>query len=119
MENAITLGGRTWTIPPLPWRVVRSLQPRLGRFFTATRGEGTRVLVMSTDDLDSAAQAVFEAVVYAEPGLTREDFDALTFGSLDLARAIPAVARAAGMMQDDAKGGAEASPDAGKSDGLN
>ena len=112
LDNSISLGGRTWAVPPLPWRVVRSIQPRLGAFFTATRGEGARVLVLSTADLDSMAQAIFEAVSFAAPGLTREEFDGLSFGSLDLARAIPAVSRAAGMIKDD--GGAEASPDAGK-----
>jgi hypothetical protein len=108
----IELGGKAWTLPPLPWRIVREVQPALGRFYDASgSGDASRVIRLSTDDLDGLAAAFYRSLAHVEPTLSRDDFDNLPFAPNDLIRAIPALSRACGLIRD---GAVEAAPDAGK-----
>ena len=98
--NTIALGGKTWTLPPLPWRIVREIQPALGTFFSLAGADGANTLRLTSDQLDALAGVVFRAAAFVEGGLTREAFDNLAFSPLDVVRAIPAVARACGLVQE-------------------
>lgn len=99
-RNRIDLAGRTWTLPPLPWRIVREIQPAIGTFFTLAGESGANTLRLTTAELDALAGVVFTAAAHVDRTLTRESFDDLAFSPLDVVRAIPAVARACGLIKE-------------------
>ncbi|RBP03807.1 hypothetical protein DFR50_14255 [Roseiarcus fermentans] len=102
MPNTIALGGKTWTLPALPWRIVREVQPEIGKFFALAGDGGTNTLRLTTAELDALAGVVFRAAGHVDRTLTREAFDDLAFSPLDVVRAIPAVARACGLVKESA-----------------
>jgi hypothetical protein len=120
MSGVISLGGRRWTLAPLPWRAVRAIQPALGAVWSAL-GEsgGFGTVRLAEADLDRFAMAVWIATQSAEDGpkMNFDEFSDLRFAVIDLVRALPTVAAACGMTRA-AVGAGEAAPEAGKSIGT-
>ena len=112
MAEALTLGGKVWNLPPLPWRIVRKAQPAIVRFFEQAGGSDMpNMMKLTTEEFDALAGVVYSAASFVEPALTREQFDDLAFAPIDLIMAIPIVSKACGLVRS---GGVEVSPDAGK-----
>ena len=122
---AISLGGRTWAIPHLPFRVIKAIQPVLFDIYVAAGGpsmSGESVARLNEAQLDRLAEATWRAVSFVEPELSFANFLDLPFSVGELIQAFPSVAKAAGLRPgriDDqaqpATATSEASPDAGKS----
>jgi hypothetical protein len=107
---AVALGARSWSLPHLPFRVIKSIQPALFKVYEEAGGSGAASL--SEAQIDNLASAVWRAVSHVDPTLTLDDFLALPFSVADLLSSLPAIAQAAGLRTQTAT--AEASPNAGK-----
>lgn len=107
----VNLAGRRWALPPLPFRVVKAVQPALFQAYADAAQAGDKGL--SEAQIDALAGAVWRALAHVEPGLTLDAFVSLPFSVADLLAALPAVARAVGLSAQAAT--AEASPEPGKS----
>ena len=113
---AVSLGGKTWAVPHLPFRVVKTVQPALFDVFLSLGGAGMNeqaIALMSEADLDKLAMAIWRAVSVADQALSYDAFLDLPFSVGDLAMAFPAVARAAGLKAVD-QASQEAAPGEGK-----
>ncbi len=65
----VTLGGKTWDLAPLPWRVVKSLQPKLlGLWATLAELGSANVIKVGEADLDRLADCVYAATQHAAEG---------------------------------------------------
>lgn len=95
----ITLGGRTWALEHLPFRVLKKAQPKLLlRGNALYEGGGNGVLLrLDEEALDDLAETAFLAVSVVDPSLTREAFLELRFTSADLLAALPNVMKACGL----------------------
>ena len=120
----ISLGGKTWSIPHLPFRAIKAIQPAL---FDAYLGAGgasmsaNSVARLSEAQLDRLAEATWRAISFVEPELSLANFLDLPFSVGELIQAFPSVARAAGLrpgkVEDQASPAhatPEASPNVGK-----
>ena len=122
---AISLGGRTWAVPHLPFRAIKAIQPVLFDVYLAAGGptmSGESVARLNEGQLDRLAEATWRAISFVEPELSFANFLDLPFSVGELILAFPSVAKAAGLrpgrIEDHAQQAAatpEASPDAGKS----
>jgi hypothetical protein len=119
----VSLGGRTWSVPHLPFRAIKGIQPVLFDVYIAAGPSmsGDSVARLSEAELDRLAEATWRAVSFVEPELSFADFLDLPFSVGDLIQAFPSVARAAGLRPgriDDraqlAPATPEASPNPGK-----
>ncbi len=108
---AVELAGRRWSIPHLPFRVIKSIQPALFKIYEEAAKAGPSAL--SEAQIDNLAAAAWKAIAYVEPSITFDDFLAMPFSVADLLTALPAIAQAAGLRVHTAT--AEASPQTGKS----
>jgi hypothetical protein len=106
----VALAGRSWALPPLPFRLVKAIQPALFQAYAQAAAQGDGALTEA--QIDPLAEATWRALSHVEPSLTREDFLSLPFSLSDLFAALPAVAQAAGLRLQAAT--AEASPETGK-----
>jgi hypothetical protein len=106
----VELAGRRWTLPHLPFRIIKSVQPALFKAYSDAAQAGNAAL--AEEQIDALASATWRAVSYIDPGLTFDEFLALPFTVADLLAALPAVAEAAGLRAQTAT--PEASPDTGK-----
>lgn len=117
-DLSFDLGGHKVYLSPFPWRAVRALQPALFALNAKINGEGNGSIAgLNEADLEQLAGVVFSAMQHHEIGslvVTREEFDDLPISSADLMRALPAIARAAGLIPRKLDGAAEAASDAGK-----
>ncbi len=107
----IELAGRRWSLPHLPFRLIKSIQPALFQIYADTAQMGASPL--SEIQIESLAGAAWRAIAYVDPTLTFEDFQSLPFSVADLFAILPSVAQAAGLRAQTAT--PEASPDTGKS----
>ena len=111
MSYPVSLGGVTFDVPSLPWRVVRELQPALlGWVAKADIGtDGRGVLKLTADDLGGLADLVFQALALSPQGktMTREAFDDLPFSAIDIAAALAPVLQACGLKFDKPGEGAD------------
>ena len=107
----VRLAGRRWLLPPLPFRIVKTIQPALFQAYSEAAQAGSGGL--KEGQIDALAGAVWRALAHVEAGLTWEEFVSWPFSVTDLLAALPAVAQAVGLSAQTAT--AEASPDAGKS----
>jgi hypothetical protein len=108
---AVKLGDRSWTLPHLPFRIIKSIQPALFKVYSDTATAGNAALTeLQIDDL---ASSTWRAIAHVEPDLGYDDFLALRFSVADLLAALPSVAQAAGLRTHSAA--SEASPGSGKS----
>ena len=114
MPYPVSLGGVTFDVPSLPWRLCQQLQPGLlGWVVGADVGpDGRGVLRLTAEDLGRLADLVFQALAASPQGMTmtREAFDNLPFSALELANAVPPILNAIGLKFD--KPGAGADPKA-------
>jgi len=96
----VALGGRTWSLPHLPFRAIKKIQPILFQLYTEfDRGDGsvTNLARFTEAQLDRLAEAAYLAVAAVDKELSREAFLDLPFSVGELMLAFPAVARAAGL----------------------
>ena len=122
---AISLGGKTWSVPHLPFRAIKAIQPALFDVYLAAGGSSMSaesVARLSEAQLDRLAEATWRAVAFVEPELSLVNFLDLPFSVGELIQAFPSVARAAGLrpgrIEDQASPAyatPEASQNAGKS----
>ena len=125
----IALGGRQWTLPHLPFRAVKAIQPALFQIYAEAGGaelSGANVARLGEAQFERLAEAQFErlaeatwrAIAVAEPTLAYEDFLDLPFSVGDLIQALPALAKAAGLRAERPEATREASPPQGKSTSI-
>lgn len=114
----ITLGGRCWSLPHLPFRAVKAIQPALFQVYADAGGaetSGAGVARLGEAQFDRLAEAAWRAIVVVEPTLDHQAFLNLPFSVRDLIEALPALAKAAGLRAEPTQATQEASPPAGKS----
>ena len=122
---AISLGGKTWSVPHLPFRAIKAIQPALFEIYLAAGGpsmSGESVARLNETQLDRLAEATWRAVSFVEPELSFTKFLDLAFSVGELIQAFPSVARAVGLQPGKTEDQAspapatqEASQDLGKS----
>lgn len=99
-QNAITLAGRTWEVPRLPFRAVKAIQPALFEIYLAAGGpsmSGESVARLNEAQLDRLAEATWRAISFVDPELSLAAFIDLPFSVGELIQAFPSVARASGL----------------------
>ena len=119
----ISLGGKTWLVPHLPFRAIKAIQPALFDVYLAAGGSSMSaesVARLSEAQLERLAEATWRAISFVEPELSLVNFLELPFSVGELIQAFPSVARAAGLrpgtIEDQpAHATPEASQNAGKS----
>jgi len=97
---AISLGGKIWSVPHLPFRAIKAIQPTLFDVYLAAGGSGMSgesVARLNEAQLDRLAEATWRAVSFVEPELSFADFLDLPFSVGELIQAFPSVAKAAGL----------------------
>lgn len=97
---AISLGGKTWSVPHLPFRAIKAIQPALFDVYLAAGGpsmSGESIARLSEAQLDRLAEATWRAIAFIEPELSLAKFLDLPFSVGELIKAFPAVAKAAGL----------------------
>jgi hypothetical protein len=96
----VSLAGRRWALPHLPFRAIKKIQPALFRVYAELGGVAmttASVAQLSETQLDQLAEAIWLALAQVEPDLSREAFLDLPFSVGELMQAFPAVAQAAGL----------------------
>ena len=117
----IALGGRQWTLPHLPFRAVKAIQPALFQIYAEAGGaemSGANVARLGEAQFERLAEATWRAIAVAEPTLAYEDFLDLPFSVGDLIQALPTLAKAAGLRAERPEATREASPPQGKSTSI-
>ena len=97
---AVSLAGRRWRLPHLPFRAIKKIQPALFQIYAELGGAAistSSVAELSETQLDRLAEATYLAIAHADPELSKEAFLDLPFSVGDLMLAFPAVANAAGL----------------------
>ena len=97
---AISLGGKAWSVPHLPFRAIKVIQPALFDIYLAAGGaamSAKSVARLNEAQLDRLAEATWRAVSFVEPELSFANFLELAFSVGELIQAFPSVARAAGL----------------------
>lgn len=113
----LSLGGRTWAVPHLPFRAIKSIQPALFDVYVAAGGaamSSETVARLGESELDRLAEATWRAIAHVEPALSYADFLELPFSVGELIAAFPAIAKAAGLRPAESAA-QEAPQPAGKS----
>jgi hypothetical protein len=113
----VSLGGRTWALPHLPFRAIKAIQPALYDIYVAAGGaamSSDSVARLGESELERLAEATWRAIAHVDPALSFADFLELPFSVGDLIQAFPSVAKAAGLRAAQ-NATAEASPSLGKS----
>jgi hypothetical protein len=114
----IALGGRRWTLPHLPFRAVKAIQPALFQVYPEAGGAETSsasVARLGEAQFDRLAEATWRAIAVVDPTLGYEAFLDLPFSVGELIQALPALAKAAGLRAERPEATREASPPQGKS----
>lgn len=96
----VTLAGKSWALPHLPFRLVKTIQPVLFLLYRDAGGEGmslTTVAELDERHFEDLADALWRAVNFVAPDLSRDDFFDLPFSVGDLIACFPSLARAAGL----------------------
>jgi hypothetical protein len=96
----VALGGRRWSLPHLPFRAIKKIQPALFQVYGELGGatiSTANVARLSEAQLDCLAEATYQAVAHVDPELSRDAFLDLPFSVSDLMQAFPAIAQAAGL----------------------
>ena len=103
----LSLGGRTWNLPHLPFGVIKRLQPRV--LALADGMSELKVKDLDEAKLDELLDVTLAAIQCAEAGLTRPALEALAFTSADLVGAQIPIMKALGLIRgkaDPEQGGA-------------
>ena len=96
----VSLGGRRWSLPHLPFRAIKRIQPALFQVYSELGGaamSAASVALLSEAQLDRLAEATYLAIAHVDPDLSRDSFLDLPFSVSELMQAFPAVANAAGL----------------------
>jgi hypothetical protein len=96
----VTLGGKTWALPHLPFRLVKKIQPALFRIYREAGGSemsSATLARLEEPQLDCLAQATFLAISAVDPNFKYDEFLALPFTVAELIGAFGSLARAAGL----------------------
>jgi hypothetical protein len=96
----VSLGGRQWMLPHLPFRAIKKIQPALFQVYAELGGAAistASVAELSETQLDRLAEATHHAIAYVDPDLTLGSFLDLRFSVSELMQAFPAIAKAAGL----------------------
>jgi hypothetical protein len=94
----IDLGGRAWELESLPWRLVKTMQPKFLALWSRLAGLGeANALKVSEADLDTLGQCAFVAVHHVDRALTRDEFEELPITAKEMVTAVPALAVALGL----------------------
>lgn len=96
----VALGGRTWSLPHLPFRAIKKVQPILFQLYAELGGGEASAIDLSRfteAQLDRLAEAAYLAVATVDKELSREAFLDLPFSVGELMLAFPAIAQAAGL----------------------
>ena len=100
----IALAGKRWSLPHLPFRAIKAIQPALFDVYLAAGGASLTsdsVARLGEAELDKLAEATWRAIAHVEPALSFADFLELPFSVGELIQAFPSVARAAGLRPHD------------------
>jgi hypothetical protein len=101
----VTLGGRQWSLPHLPFRAIKKIQPILFQLYADLGGAGASPADISRFDearLDRLSEAAYLAIATVDKELSREAFLELRFSVGELLLAFPSIARASGLRPIDA-----------------
>ena len=107
----IALAGREWAVPKLAPRQNRIVVPALLELIPkilaardeadaagAKGGFATLARYLDTNNYDTLATLVFTALTRARADLARNEFDDMAIDTFELIAAVPAIARAAGLL---------------------
>jgi hypothetical protein len=101
----VTLAGRRWALPHLPFRSIKSIQPALFAVYAEAGGADistTSIAHLGEAQFDRLAEATWRAIAVVDPTLGFDEFLDLPFSVGELIQAFPAVAKAAGLRAGDA-----------------
>jgi hypothetical protein len=101
----VTLAGRRWALPHLPFRAIKSIQPALFAVYAEAGGADIStksVARLGEAQFDRLAEATWRAIAVVDPTLGFDEFLDLPFSVGELIQAFPAVAKAAGLRAGDA-----------------
>ena len=96
----VALGGRQWTLPHLPFRAIKKIQPILFQLHAELGGaeaSAASLARFTEAQLERLAEAAYHAIAVVDKDLAREAFFELPFSVGELMLAFPAIARAAGL----------------------
>lgn len=114
----VSLAGRIWALPHLPFRAIKAIQPLLFQVYGDAGGQSISaqsVAALGEAQIERLAEATWRAVAHVDPDLSCDDFLNLTFSVGDLILAFPSIAQAAGLRAKTSDATQEASLVAGKS----
>jgi len=114
----ISLAGRFWALPHLPFRAIKAIQPVLFQVYADAGGEAINtqsIAALGEAQIERLAEATWRAIAQVDPNLTYDDFLTLPFSVGDLIQAFPSVAKAAGLRAKTPEATQEASRGLGKS----
>ena len=95
--STLTLGGRCWDLPHLPWKVCRVVEPAIMRYYRELIAANMAISDLPPEIVTDLVDAMFLAISHVDRTLSREEFDDLPFSLGALASAIPDLAPAAGL----------------------
>lgn len=90
---AVTLGKREWKVPEFAARQNRRLLPLIMRSLSGL----SDAMNLTQEQTDALFEAGYIALTRGYPNLTREQFDDLPVTASELMRALPIIAKQAGM----------------------
>jgi hypothetical protein len=99
-QFVVSLAGRQWSLPHLPFRAIKAIQPILFEVYTQAGGAAIStesVGALTEGQLDRLAEAIWRAIAHVDPALSLDGFLALPFSVGDLIETFPAIARAVGL----------------------
>ena len=73
----ISLAGRLWVLPHLPFRAIKAIQPALFQVYAQAGGEAITtqsVAALGEVQIERLAEATWRAIAHVDPSLTYEDF---------------------------------------------
>ncbi len=109
----ISLGGKNWSVPHLPFRAIKAIQPALFEIYLAAGGpsmSSESVARLSEAHLDRLAEATWRAISFVEPELSFAKFLDLAFSVGELIQAFPSVAKAVGLQPGKSEDQASPAP---------
>jgi hypothetical protein len=95
----LELGGKSWDIPVLPFKLVKKIQPVILQVYTSLGGSALTVESMSNIDeavLDKVLGAVQMVAGHVDKDVTVESLNELPFSVVDLMMTFPVLAQCCG-----------------------
>lgn len=95
----ITLGGKEWPIPELPWGVTKKLMPLMSKCAHIDPNNVT------DEKMEAIGSVMLLAIKAGTPDMTAEKFDAMPVKLIEMLRAIPIILKAADLKTVETKPG--------------